>query len=68
MPYCPECGGEMHYMSATKHYTCKSCGLTLSHQELMEMRDRQRGREEPEEDERKKVRKEYLEWWLSKKK
>jgi hypothetical protein len=34
----------------------------------MEMRDRQRDRAEPEEDERKKVRKEYLEWWLSKKK
>jgi tRNA(Ile2) C34 agmatinyltransferase TiaS len=68
MPYCPECGGEMHYISLTKRYSCKSCGLTLNHQELMEMRDRQRSRAEPEEDERKKVRKEYLEWWLSKKK
>ncbi len=68
MPYCPECGGEMHYVSLVKRYSCKSCGLTLSHQELMEMRDKQRERAEPQEDERKKVRKEYLEWWLSKKK
>jgi hypothetical protein len=34
----------------------------------MEMRDRLRSRDEPEEDEKKKVRKEYLQWWLSKKK
>lgn len=68
MPYCPECGGEMHYMSVTKRYACKSCGLTLTHQELMEMRDRQRSHEEPKEDEHKRLRKEYLEWWLSKKK
>lgn len=58
----------MRYMSATKRYSCKSCGLTLSHQELMEMRNQQKVHKEPEEEERKKVRKEYLEWWLSKKK
>jgi hypothetical protein len=34
----------------------------------MEMRDRLRSRDEPEEDEKKKARKEYLQWWLSKKK
>ena len=58
----------MRYISLRKRYVCKSCGLTLTHQELMEMRDRLRSREKPEEDERKKVRKEYLQWWLSKKK
>jgi tRNA(Ile2) C34 agmatinyltransferase TiaS len=68
MPYCPECGGTMRYISLTKRYACSSCGLTLTHQELMEMRDRLRSRDEPEEDEKKKVRKEYLQWWLSKKK
>jgi len=36
MPYCPECGGEMRYIS--------------------------------EEDEKKRYQKEYLKWWLSKKK
>ena len=68
MRYCPECGGEMRYISLTKRYVCKSCGLTLTFQELIEMRDRQNERAEPEEDERKKQRKEYLQWWLSKKK
>jgi len=40
----------------------------LSHQELMEIRDRLRDRAGPEEEEKKRYRKEYLQWWLSKKK
>ena len=68
MPYCPECGGNMRYISLTKRYVCESCGLMLTHQELMEMRDKLRGHVEPEEEEKKKLRKEYLKWWLSSKK
>ncbi|MEM3785039.1 MAG: hypothetical protein QW667_04750 [Candidatus Bathyarchaeia archaeon] len=68
MPYCPECGGEMQYIIATKHYVCKSCGLSVTQQELMELREKLRPTFETEEDEREKRRKEYLKWWLSKKK
>jgi len=68
MPYCPECGGEMRYISVTKHYVCQSCGLSLTSQELIEMRERSKRRVEPEDEERRRVRKEYLEWWLSSKK
>jgi len=68
MPYCPECGGEMQYMSATKRYVCKSCGLAVTRQELMELRQKLRPSFESGEDERKKRRKEYLKWWLGKKK
>ncbi|MEM2500521.1 MAG: hypothetical protein QXG31_02105 [Candidatus Bathyarchaeia archaeon] len=70
MPYCPECGGEMLYMSRTKQYVCRSCGLSLTHQELIEIREKSRERFEAsmDEDEREKMRKEYLRWWLSKKK
>jgi transposase-like protein len=68
MPYCPECGGEMQYISATKRYVCKSCGLSVTRQELMELRQKLRPKLESGEDERKKQRKEYLKWWLSKKK
>jgi len=68
MPYCPECGGELRYLSTTKHYVCKSCGLTLTYQELIEMRSRLRERVESEEERRERLRKEYLKWWLSKKK
>jgi len=67
MPYCPECGGEMQYMIATKHYVCKSCGLSVTRQELMELREKLRPSIEVE-DEREKRRKEYLKWWFSKKK
>jgi len=68
MRYCPECGGEMLYTSATKRYVCKSCGLSLTPQELMEMREQARDRAPPAEEEKQRVRKEYLQWWLSKKK
>jgi hypothetical protein len=64
--YCLECGGILSYDSALKHYTCKSCGLTVSAQQLMEGRLKIRERETPEEQHRRKQN-EYLKWWLSKK-
>jgi len=68
MRYCPECGGEMQYAIATKHYICKSCGLSVTQQELWELREKLRPKTETDEDERQRERKEYLKWWLSKKK
>ena len=68
MPYCPECGGEMHYDSKVKRYVCKSCGLSLTRQELFELRQQLRSRVETEDEQRKRKRNEYLKWWLSKKK
>jgi tRNA(Ile2) C34 agmatinyltransferase TiaS len=58
MPYCPECGGEMQYMIATKHYVCKSCGLSVTQQELMELRDRLKPSQESVEEERENRKKE----------
>jgi len=68
MPYCPECGGEMIYVPATKRYVCKSCGIMLTHQELIELRERLRPDFETEEEKKKRLKREYLKWWLSKKK
>jgi DNA-directed RNA polymerase subunit M/transcription elongation factor TFIIS len=68
MRYCPECGGELHYVSLTKRYVCKSCGLSLTPQELYELREKQRPQFETEEDQRQQHRKDYLKWWLGKKK
>lgn len=68
MPYCPECGGEMQYMIATKHYVCKSCGLSVTQQELVELREKNRPEIDSDESEQEKRKKEYLKWWLSKKK
>jgi len=68
MPFCPECGGQMLYSSTTKRYACKSCGLSVTHQELIEMREQMRPAEETEAEQRQRQRKEYLKWWLSDKK
>ncbi len=68
MPFCPECGGEMYYDTLLKRYACRSCGLSLTYQELIEMKEKLRhspGTDETEK--RKKRRKEYLDWWFSKK-
>jgi hypothetical protein len=61
-----ECGGILSYDSALKQYTCKSCGLTTSAQQLLEGRIKLRERESPEE-QRKRRQNDYLKWWLSKK-
>jgi len=68
MRYCPECGGELHYVSRTKGYVCKSCGLSLTPQELYELREKLKPKYESDEDQRQQTRKDYLNWWLSKKK
>ena len=68
MPYCPECGGDMKYMYSNKNYVCKSCGLSLTRQELMETKEKLRPKLDSEEEKRKRKRTEYLKWWLSKKK
>jgi hypothetical protein len=68
MRYCPECGGDMRYISLTKRYVCKSCGLSVTFQELMEIRDRLKSPTKPQVEERKQIKKEYLKWWLTKKK
>ena len=68
MIYCPECGGDMQYMIGTKLYVCKSCGLSVTQQELNDLRDKNRPKQKTEEEERENRRKDYLKWWLSKKK
>jgi predicted RNA-binding Zn-ribbon protein involved in translation (DUF1610 family) len=67
MNYCPECGGDMIYKRVMKRKVCKSCGLSLTTQELIEIKEKSKN---PiiEEEERKRIRKEYLKWWLSSKK
>ena len=47
--YCHECGGEMHYVSLTKNYVCKSCGLSCTGQELNDVRDKRAPTYEDEE-------------------
>ena len=58
----------MQYISATKRYACQSCGLSVTNQELIELRQQLRPKFESESEERRKAQKEYLKWWLGKKK
>jgi len=58
----------MQYMVATKHYVCKSCGLSVTQQELVELREKLRPNVVSAQEEHDNRRKEYLKWWLSKKK
>jgi hypothetical protein len=57
----------MHYMIATKHQVCKSCGLSVTQQELMDLREKNKPCDETVEEVKENRRKEYLKWWLSKK-
>jgi hypothetical protein len=66
--YCTDCGGEMVYSIPTKHFTCKSCGLTVTQQELMDLREKNRPAEETEDEIRENRKREYLKWYLSSKK
>jgi len=58
----------MLYIVATKHYVCQSCGLSVTQQELIELREKLRTPAESDEEEKERRKKEYLKWWLSSKK
>ena len=68
MPICPECGGDMRWDRESRFYVCKRCGLALSRKELDELKEKAMDEIIPEEKKRKRMRREYLEWWLSQKK
>jgi len=57
----------MYYDNKLKRYVCKSCGLSITYQQLIEMRRELKPKVESEEEERKRKYKEYLKWWFSKK-
>ncbi|MEM3712944.1 MAG: hypothetical protein QXR97_05355 [Thermoproteota archaeon] len=66
--YCPDCGGELKYESATKLYVCKACGRVYEFEELKSTREKfLKSVMESEEERRKKQRKEIVKWWLGKK-
>lgn len=62
---CPECGGLLKFDPSRKRYVCQSCGLSLSREEIDEIH--YKNQRLNEEDEKERVRKEYLKWWATKK-
>jgi DNA-directed RNA polymerase subunit M/transcription elongation factor TFIIS len=66
--YCPECGGLLLFDAVNKRYSCKSCGLFLTREQLSDMRYKLKT---PSDDERRKKQRQqadYLDWWLKGKK
>jgi DNA-directed RNA polymerase subunit M/transcription elongation factor TFIIS len=63
--YCLECGGILFYDISTKRYTCKSCGIYVTKDQLSDLKDKIRKKDGSKS--KKHERSEYLEWWLSKK-
>ena len=63
--FCPECGGELKLDSSTKNFICKSCGLYAPGYKIDELRDKS---DEYYDDQKKKNRDDYLDWWQASKK
>ncbi|MCS7140393.1 MAG: hypothetical protein N3F04_04790 [Candidatus Nezhaarchaeota archaeon] len=60
---CPECGGDFRYDRHMQRYVCRDCGLTMSRDEFYKShKEREKVSKEDS------VRRDYLKWWLSKKK
>jgi ribosomal protein S27AE len=64
---CPECGASLFYDTSTKRYACKGCGLYVTKDELVNIRDKLHNNMD-ESRKKRAQQSEYLEWWLSSKK
>ena len=66
---CPECAGSMKYDRYVRMMVCQRCGLAVTREELDKMRAELRkfAQVEDTEDEKRRSRKEYLDWYLGQK-
>jgi transcription initiation factor TFIIIB Brf1 subunit/transcription initiation factor TFIIB len=66
---CPECAGSMKYDRYVRLMVCQRCGLAVTREELDKMRAELRkfAQVEDTEDEKRRSRKEYLDWYLGQK-
>lgn len=65
--FCPECGGVLFYDIPVKRYLCKSCGLYVTKDEIQQLKEKYRRREEDSGRSKEREHGEYLDWWLKKK-
>jgi DNA-directed RNA polymerase subunit M/transcription elongation factor TFIIS len=63
--FCPECGGELKFDSASKNFICRSCGLFASREKIDELRDKM---EKDSDYKKKRLHDDYLDWWQTSKK
>jgi len=64
---CPECDRDMNFDYSTRKMACKSCGLFLSRDELVNLRDKIKDKRYDDDDNSQRGN-DYLQWWLSDKK
>ena len=66
---CPECAGSMKYDRYVRLMVCQRCGLAVTREDLDKMRAdlRKFAQFEDTEDEKRRSRKEYLDWYLGQK-
>lgn len=64
--YCTECGGKLFYDSVTKRFTCKNCGLYITQDQYLDLKEKQKIDSKIQK-RKGRDHEEYLEWWLSKK-
>jgi hypothetical protein len=71
---CPECGGITRFNPAMKRIVCESCGLSITRDELDNMKDKlrddiayydDRQQEKTKFDTKKRRNDDYLNWWTS---
>ncbi|MDH5806345.1 MAG: hypothetical protein QXW62_01330 [Candidatus Methanomethylicaceae archaeon] len=65
MLICPECGGDMRFQSSIRRYVCLSCGLSLTRDEIDEIKAKYKSEIKNEKEE---IKKEYIKWWTKSKK
>jgi hypothetical protein len=63
--FCPECGGALVFDAVNKRFSCKSCGLFLTRDQLADLRYKLKTLPDDERRKRQRQQSDYLDWWLS---
>jgi hypothetical protein len=66
--FCPECGGPLVYDAPNKRFSCKSCGLFLTREQLSDLRFKQKTPTDDDSRRKQRQQADYLDWWLKDKK
>jgi ribosomal protein S27AE len=63
--FCPECGGALLFDAVNKRFSCKSCGLFLTRDQLSDLRYKMKTLPDDERRKRQRQQADYLDWWLT---
>ena len=63
--FCPECGGALLFDAVNKRFSCKSCWLFLTRDQLSDLRYKVKTLPDDERRKRQRQQADYLDWWLT---